>query len=123
MNAQTNYAFTTEIEYRQNLADSRFGITTKRGGWECLRHYEIAASGTIPCFKDLAKKPTKCAPQGLVNGVNCISYNTTQDLMEQINQLSRPAELAMREAALEWAKASSTKLRALELLEAMKIDP
>ena len=86
-------------------------------------HYEIAASGTIPCFKDLSSKPESCAPHGLVDGVNCISYNTTQDLMEQINQLSRPAELAMREAALDWAKASSTKLRAIELLQAMKIDP
>jgi len=123
VNAQTNYAFTTEIEYRQNLAESRFGITTKRGGWECLRHYEIAASGTIPCFKNLASKPTSCAPHGLVDGVNCISYNTTQDLMEQINKISQPAELAMRRAALEWAKKSSTKLRAIELLQAMKIDP
>ena len=121
--AKTSYAFSTEVEYRKNLAESRFGITTKRGGWECLRHYEIAASGTIPCFKDLTKKPTNCAPQGLVNGVNCISYNTTQDLMEKINQLSIPAELAMRQAALEWAKASSTKLRAIELLQAMMIDP
>ena len=123
MGSQTGYAFSTEAEYRQNLAESRFGITTKRGGWECLRHYEIAASATIPCFKDLTSKPESCAPHGLVDGFNCISYNSTQDLMEQINQLSRPAELAMREAALDWAKASSTKIRAMELLQAMKIDP
>ena len=123
MGSTTGYAFSTEVDYRQNLAESRFGITTKRGGWECLRHYEIAASATIPCFKDLTSKTESCAPHGLVDGVNCISYNTTQDLMEQINQLSKPAELAMREAALDWAKASSTKLRALELLQAMKIDP
>ena len=122
VNAQTSYAFTRESDYRQNLAESRFGITAKRGGWECLRHYEIAASGTIPCFKNLARKPTSCAPHGLVDGVNCISYNTAQDLMEQINQLSKPAELAMRQAALEWAKKSSTKLRAIELLQAMKIN-
>ena len=123
MGSTTGYAFSTEVDYRQNLAESRFGITTKRGGWECLRHYEIAASATIPCFKGLTSKPASCAPHGLVDGINCISYNTTQDLMEQINQLSRPAELAMREAALDWAKASSTKLRAMELLQAMKIDP
>ena len=121
--SKTSYAFSTEVDYRQNLAESRFGITTKRGGWECLRHYEIAASGTIPCFKELTRKPTSCAPHGLVDGVNCISYTTTQDLMEQINRLSRPAELAMREAALDWAKASSTKLRAIELLHSMNIYP
>ena len=122
MGSKASYAFSAEADYRQNLAESRFGITTKRGGWECLRHYEIAASATIPCFKDLTSKPESCAPHGLVDGVNCISYNTTQDLMKQINQLSRPAELTMREAALKWAKASSTKLRAIELLHAMKIN-
>ena len=119
----TGYAFSTEDDYRQNLSESRFGITTKRGGWECLRHYEIAASAAIPCFKDLTSKPESCAPHGLVDGVNCISYNTTQDLMERINKLSKPAELTMRQAALEWAKKSSTKSRAIELLQAMKIDP
>ena len=121
--AQTGYAFSSESDYRLNLAESRFGITTKRGGWECLRHYEIAASGTIPCFKELTNKPTSCAPHGLVHGVNCISYSTTQDLMEQINQLSMPTELAMRQEALNWANSSSTKLRAFELLQAMNIDP
>ena len=118
----TGYAFSTES--LTTTKSGRIKVWDHNKTWRLgmSRHYEIAASGTIPCFKDLTSKPESCAPHGLVDGVNCISYTTTQDLMEQINQLSRPAELAMREAALDWAKASSTKLRAIELLKAMKID-
>ena len=121
VNAQISYAFTMEADYRQNLAESRFGITTKRGGWECLRHYEIAASATIPCFKDLTSKPKSCAPHGLVDGVNCISYSNTQNLMRRIKQISKQEEENMREAALAWARISSTQVRAHELLKAMNI--
>ena len=119
---QTSYAFTSEADYRQNLAESRFGITTKRGGWECLRHYEIAANGTIPCFRDLNEKPIHCAPHGLLDGVNCISYSNAKNLMERINQLPNQEEKRMRDAALDWARSSSTKARAYELLEAMNIN-
>ena len=119
---QTSYAFTSEASYRQNLAESRFGITTKRGGWECLRHYEIAANGTIPCFRNLHEKPVKCAPHGLIDGVNCINYSNGENLMERINQLPSQDEKRMRNAALSWARNSSTQARAYELLEAMNIN-
>jgi hypothetical protein len=118
---QTHYAFTSEDAYRQNLAESRFGITTKRGGWECLRHYEIAANGAIPCFRNLTEKPIRCAPHGLKDGVNCISYRNAQELLAQINQLTHQDELRMQQAALSWARSSSTQARAHELLNAMNI--
>ena len=115
------YAFTSEADYRQNLGESRFGITTKRGGWECLRHYEIAANGAIPCFRDLSQKPITCAPHGLIDGINCISYSNGHNLLRRINQLSNQEEESMRDAALAWARISSTQLRAHELLKAMNI--
>ena len=120
---QTNYAFSSEADYQKNLGESRFGITTKRGGWECLRHYEIAANGAIPCFRNLNQKPITCAPNGLIDGINCIDYSNAQNLMGRINQLSSQEEESMRQAALAWARISSTKLRAIELLKAMLIDP
>ena len=123
LGGQLHYAFSSEADYQKNLGESRFGITTKRGGWECLRHYEIAANGSIPCFRNLNQKPMICAPHGLIDGINCISYSNAHNLMERINQLSNQEEENMREAALNWAKASSTKIRAMELLHAMKIDP
>lgn len=32
-------------------------LTYKKGGWDCLRHYEILASGTLPLFLDIAQCP------------------------------------------------------------------
>lgn len=116
---KTDYAFNNEGDYRSNLAASRFGVTTKRGGWECLRHYEIAASGAILCFKDLNKKPNTCAPHGLIDGLNCLNYNNAAEIIEITKQLSPEHEAELREASLRWARCSSTTVRARELLKSM----
>lgn len=44
-------------EYYQEYRSSRFAITTRKGGWDCLRHYEILACGCIPVFPDLEQCP------------------------------------------------------------------
>ncbi len=51
------YRFSDEDSYYQMYSDARFAYTWKKGGWDCLRHYEILASGTIPVFPDLAGCP------------------------------------------------------------------
>ena len=119
----TSYAFTHEDDYRQNLAESRFGITLRRGGWDCLRHYEIAASGTIPCFRNLSQKPPHCAPHGLKDGDNCIAYKGVGQLLKRLEALTPNQELAMRLKALQWAKDNSTRVRALELLHRAGLRP
>jgi len=40
-------------EYRR----SRFAVTRKKGGWDCMRHYEILANGCIPIFENLEACP------------------------------------------------------------------
>jgi hypothetical protein len=51
------YIYTTEESYYKMYQDSIFGITHKKGGWDCLRHYEILANGCIPFFTDLEQCP------------------------------------------------------------------
>lgn len=51
------YRFSDEPSYYQMYADAQFGFTWKKGGWDCLRHYEILANGCIPVFPDLSKCP------------------------------------------------------------------
>lgn len=109
------YAFESEAEYYKDLQESRFGITTKRAGWDCLRHYEIAANGTVLCFRDLHKKPATCAPHGLVDGVNCINYRNVEDLNRRI-QLTDQEYSSLRAGSLDWAFANSCKQRALEII-------
>jgi hypothetical protein len=36
---------------------SRFAITKMKGGWDCLRHYEILMNGCIPLFENLNDCP------------------------------------------------------------------
>jgi hypothetical protein len=111
------HIFDQEADYYQNLSEARFGITTKRGGWDCLRHYEIAANGTLQCFKNLEEKPELCAPHGLIHGVNCISYSSADDLYDKINSLSDREYLSLMQGSNEWIRRQTSVYRVRELLE------
>ena len=53
----STYIYNTEDEYYDNYKKSLFAITKCKSGWDCMRHYEILACGTIPYFIDLDKCP------------------------------------------------------------------
>jgi hypothetical protein len=117
--AVSTHVFGDETAYYRDLQVSRFGITTKRAGWDCLRHYEVAANGAVPCFRDLDLKPPRCAPHGLKAGVNCLSYRNADDLMSQIEAVAEGRYESLQEGAIAWARANSTRRRAVEFLETM----
>lgn len=117
LGATSSYAFDTESDYYEDLRRSRFGITIKRAGWDCMRHYELAASGTIPCFRNLSAKPTTCAPHGLIDGVNCIEYKDADDLFTKLDALDGNTEQRLAAGALEWARQNTTKMLAAKFLE------
>ena len=52
------YIYKTEESYFQGYQESKFGVTFKKAGWDCLRHYEILANGCVPYFPDIDKCPT-----------------------------------------------------------------
>ncbi len=47
------HSYNIEEEYYNDYASSYFGLTCKKGGWDCMRHYEIMANGCIPIFTDI----------------------------------------------------------------------
>jgi hypothetical protein len=112
------YAFDSPDEYHADLRASRFGITTKREGWDALRHYEIAANGAVPCFRRLEDKPPRCPPYGLADGTNAISYRDADELVDRVATLSDADYERLQEGALTWARASTTVVRANEFLRA-----
>lgn len=112
----TKYAFDDEKDYYEDLQSSKFGITTKRSGWDCMRHYEIAANGAVICFKDFAKKPIACAPHGLIDSVNCISYKNYDDLIHKISTLADDQYNAIQKASISWVNNNTTVKRATEVL-------
>jgi hypothetical protein len=51
------YIYNTEKEYYNEYQCSYFATTTKKAGWDCMRHYEIMANGCIPYFPDIESCP------------------------------------------------------------------
>ena len=120
--ATTEYAFDEATAYHADLRASRFGVTVKKAGWDALRHYEIAAAGAVPCFRDLARKPATCAPFGLHEG-NCIAYRDADDLLAKVDALDDAAYARLQAGALEWARAYTTEARARAFLAASGLAP
>jgi hypothetical protein len=118
--SQSKYAFAREEDYYADLRSSRFGVTTKRSGWDCMRHYEIAANGAVPCFRALDAKPETCAPHGL-DRTNCLVYNDASDLTRQIASLSESQYDELQRNAMQWALANTTRARAIQFLASLPI--
>ena len=82
-----NYSFDNEEDYYNDLSKSYYGITMKKAGWDCMRHYEIAACGAVICFYKLSEKYRFCAPHGLVDMFNCITFNSSSELRKKIGYI------------------------------------
>lgn len=111
----TTPPFRNERDYHQCLAESRFAVTTKRSGWDCLRHYEIAANGCVPCFHKLGEKPRYCAPHGLNQG-NCLEYGSPAELAGRTAAITDVEYQRLAEGSLRWARENSTRVRAADFL-------
>lgn len=53
----STYIYEDEDSYYNMYQDSIFALTSKKGGWDTLRHYEIMANGCLPYFVDIEMCP------------------------------------------------------------------
>jgi hypothetical protein len=68
------YIYNNERDYYDGYRESCFGVTVKKAGWDCMRHYEILANDCVPVFPDLYKCPELTMvhfPKKLCNDVLC----------------------------------------------------
>ena len=59
------YRFASEHAYYAQYAGALFGVTLKKAGMDCLRHYEILAAGAVPYFlglDELERRPLTMLP-------------------------------------------------------------
>lgn len=56
-NDTKTYVFDNEADYYRDYAVSYYGITRKKAGWDCMRHYEILANRCAPYFQGLEDCP------------------------------------------------------------------
>lgn len=114
-----HYVFRSEKEYFDDMSDSFFGLTSMKGGWDSLRHYEIMASGSLLLFRDYDKKPSTCSPVD----IPCISYSSMDELNEIMNTLVDNGKPSSEYVGLlmeqrDWLlKNGTTEARAIALLK------
>ncbi len=71
------YRFDSEVAYYEMYQSARFAFTWKKGGWDCLRHYEIIANGCVPVFRDI----DSCPEDTLANLPKALLRQVNQDLI------------------------------------------
>jgi hypothetical protein len=110
--------FESESNYYEDISASKYGITMKKGGWECMRHYEIAANWTVPCFYNLLQKPSECAPHGLRDLENCIVFSDARELKQKIEYVERNGIYEiLQENAVKWVKKNTCRRKAQYVLD------
>ena len=55
---RSTYIYQAEKEYYRQYSRSLFAFTMKKAGWDCMRHYEILASNSVPYFWGIENKPS-----------------------------------------------------------------
>ncbi len=120
--SREHHIFEEEIDYFEDMASSWFGLTSIKGGWDSLRHYEILASGSLLLFRDYENKPEFCSPQKLP----CFSYSNKKELDYLLNNLVEdniPSKeyLNMLNEQRKWLIENGTTLaRAKNILEVIE---
>lgn len=71
------YIFEDEVEYYKDYQSSFFGITKKKAGWDCMRHYEILGNYCVPYFEDIESCPKECL------------HNFPKELLLEANKLRK----------------------------------
>jgi hypothetical protein len=88
----STYIYTEEKPYYEDYQKSYFGLTCKKGGWDCLRHYEILMNGCIPWFPNLENCPsntmTKFPKELITKAMNKIKEGNDLSFYEEhVNML------------------------------------
>jgi hypothetical protein len=87
------YIFKNELDYYKDYQKSYYGVTTKKGGWDCMRHYEILGNYCLPYFIGLEDCPNNILfnfPKELLLDAKHIAHNF--DLQKYFNILDEVFE-------------------------------
>jgi hypothetical protein len=121
-NCSKSYAFSDESAYYENLARSKYAITMKKSGWDCMRHYEIAANSTVMAFFNLQEKPECSAPHGLVDMKNAVAFSTASELLAKIDHIEKNNLYEdLRKNAMQWAWDNTCERAATNFLKGISL--
>lgn len=105
------YIFQDEESYNRDYQKSFYGITYRKAGWDCYRHYEILANRCVPSFPDLEFCPEKTMvdfPKKMILEIN--QYSIKGIIHPQYNEIN--------EELFEYTKENlTTKAMAKKIIE------
>jgi hypothetical protein len=81
----TGYVYVNENDYYNDYKTSFFARTHKKGGWDCMRHYEILGNYCLPHFTDLSYCPENTMtnfPKDMILRSNVLYENEKQNSNE-----------------------------------------
>jgi hypothetical protein len=84
---KSTYIYNDEESYYAGYRESYFGLTHKKNGWDCMRHYEIIANNCLPYFPDVNEIPVMTMhnfPKELVLECNDLYLN-----FDEVNDLEK----------------------------------
>lgn len=104
----STYIFEDEESYNNDYKKSYYGVTFKKGGWDCLRHYEILMNGCVPYFPNLEycpKHTMKLFPKNLIiennkylekNGLSDFYYDHLNKLLKYTREYLTTEHIAKK---------------------------
>ena len=116
----STYIYNTEEEYYNEYKKSYFAITKKKGGWDCMRHYEILGNGCIPYFINIEECPKNTMhtfPKELLIEANMLydgkfrNKNIDEITEEEINEYT-----ILQKKLLEYTKQNLTTDKTAEYI-------
>ena len=72
------YIFNSERPYYEDYQKSYYGVTMKKAGWDCMRHYEILGNYCLPYFvglEDCPKDTLSNFPKELLLEARDLAFN------------------------------------------------
>jgi len=85
----STYVYHREEDYYKDYQESYFAVTKHKGGWDCLRHYEILGNGCIPYFISMENMPITTMtmfPKDILLETNRLYEEMLQDPEKQTNE-------------------------------------
>jgi hypothetical protein len=95
---QSTYIYQDQQSYYGMYQQSMFGFTFRKGGWDCLRHYEIIANKCFPYFIGL----NDCPPSVMAN----FPKELVEQCMSEFNsgELTKEGYVSYLDAVFEYGK-------------------
>jgi hypothetical protein len=79
---QGGYIFDNESDYYGDYNKSFYGVTMKKAGWDCMRHYEVLSNRCVPYFiglEDCPKQTLTTLPKELLLEARNIADNFEEE--------------------------------------------